>query len=410
MQDLCRRVLRVFVLFALALVFAAGLSAQTEKILYSFTNGSDGGMPIGGLLPDGKGGFYGTTFIGGAANVGVVFQLSPKASGGWAEQVIYSFEGYLNPSDGQRPTSALVSDNQGNLYGATEGGGISGSTGGAGTVFELTPSSNGTWTEKILYTFIGGTDAWGPYGGGIVLDAAGNIYGTSDVGGAYGRGAVFEVVAGTNGTWTEKVIYSFRGLNDGAAPYGSTLIFDAAGNLYGLASGGGAHDYGVVYELKRGTAGTWTQKVLYSFTGDADGASPTGNLLFDSAGNLYGTTPFTVYELVRGSNGTWTEKTLHRFAGGKDGATALAGMAFDKAGNLYGTTTNGGLHHGTVYELSPETTGTWTEKILHRFALNGIDGSGPQLATLVVDATGKVFGVTGGGGTSSAGVVFEIQP
>jgi uncharacterized repeat protein (TIGR03803 family) len=113
---------------------------------------------------------------------------------------------------------------------------------------------------------------------------------------------------------------------------------------------------------------------------------------------------------VRGSNGTWTEKTLHRFAGGKDGATALAGLVFDEAGNLYGTTTNGGVHRGTVYELSPDVTGTWTERTLHRFASNGIDGYGPQLASLVIDTRGNVFGVTSGGGTSNGGVIFEIHP
>lgn len=185
---------------------------------------------------------------------------------------------------------------------------------------------------------------------------------------------------------------------------------DAAGHLYGVASGAGAHDYGVVYELIRNASGAWTQKILHAFTGGDDGASPTGNLLFDSAGNLYGTTAFTAYELVRGPNGTWTERTLHRFAGGTDGASALAGLVFDNAGNLYGTTVNGGLHRGTVYELSPGATGTWTEKILHRFASNGVDGYGPQLATLVVDGTGNVFGITDQGGASNGGIVFEIRP
>ena len=139
-----------------------------------------------------------------------------------------------------------------------------------------------------MYSFSGTPDASAPYGDGIVFDTAGNIYGTTYVGGAYGYGAVYELVAGSNGTWTEQVIYSFRGLNDGATPYGSTLILDAAGHLYGVASGAGAHDYGVVYELIRSASGTWYQKILYAFTGGDDGASPTGNLLFDSAGNRTG--------------------------------------------------------------------------------------------------------------------------
>jgi uncharacterized repeat protein (TIGR03803 family) len=410
MRDTSLRVWRAFVVLGVSLAFSVGLSAQTERILYSFTKGLDGGFPYGGLVSDGKGNYYGTTFQGGTTNAGVVFELSPTTSGSWTEKVIYNFAGYSNMADGLQPTSPLIFDAKGNIYGVTEGGGlISPSSGGSGTVFELSPNSDGTWTEKVLYTFTGGPDASSPYGEGIVFDAAGNIYGTSYVGGAHGYGAVYELVAGTNGTWTEKVIYSFRGLNDGMTPYGSTLLVDAKGNLYGVASGGGAYDYGVAYELIRSASGTWTQKILHAFTGGDDGASPTGNLLFDSTGNLYGTTTFTAYELVRGPNGTWTEKTLHRFAGGKDGATALAGLAFDKAGNLYGTTGNGGSHRGTVYELSP-ATGTWTERVLHRFASNGADGYGPQLATLVVDATGNIFGVTSVGGTSNAGVVFEIKP
>jgi len=411
MRQTCVRVWRACVILGVGLTFSAGLSAQTEKVLYSFTKGLDGGFPYGGLVSDGKGNYYGTTFLGGTTNAGVVFELSPTTTGSWAEKVIYNFAGYSNMADGLQPTSPLIFDAKGNIYGVTEGGGlISPSSGGAGTVFELSPNTDGTWTEKVLYTFAGGTDAAAPYGEGILFDNAGNIYGTTYVGGAYGYGAVYELVAGSNGTWTEKVIYSFRGLNDGATPYGSTLILDAAGNLYGVASGAGAHDYGVVYELVHSASGTWTQRVLHAFTGGDDGASPTGNLLFDSAGNLYGTTTFTAYELVRGPSGTWTEKTLHRFAGGTDGATALAGLVFDKAGNLYGTTANGGVHRGTVYELSPDATGTWTERILHRFASNGVDGYGPQLATLVIDATGNAFGVTSSGGRSNGGVIFEIHP
>jgi len=167
--------------------------------------------------------------------------------------------------------------------------------------------------------------------------------------------------------------------------------------------------YGAVYELVASTNGTWTEKVLYSFTGGG-GASPIGNLLFDSSGNLFGTTIFTAFELVRGANESWTQKILHHFAGRKDGATALAGMVFDKGGNLYGTTLNGGAHRGEVFELSPGSNGVWTEKILHRFASNGTYGYSPQYATLVVDTSGNVFGVTTSGGASNGGVIFEIQP
>lgn len=393
-----------FVFFVLiSAVFAVGASAQTEKILYSFTNGSDGGSPQGGLVPDGKGNYFGTASFGGAHQSGVVFELSPKSGGDWAEQVIYSF---ANGIDGSFPAGSLAIDGKGNLYGIADGGFF-----GYGTVFELTPNSNGSWTEKLLYSFSGGQDGAWPYDEGVVLDSAGNLYGTTNGGGAYGKGCVFELIPQANGTWSEKILYSFQGQNDGLALIGTTPILDSAGNLYGVAAQGGLHDYGVVYELSPGSGGNWTGKVLYSFAAGALGAYPSGNLLLDASGNLYGVTNYTVYELVRGGNGTWTEKTLHTFAGGPDGAGAEAGMVFDKAGNLYGTTSTGGMHNGTVFELSPGTNGVWTGKILHRFASNGVDGYDPQFgSSLVVDPSGNVLGTTPWGGTSNSGVVFGIQP
>ena len=409
MKQMCAAIRRLLMAVAITSMLALAAPAQTESILYSFTGGSDGSYPAGGLTPDGEGNYVGVTFAGGADNAGVVFELSPKSSGGWTEQVIYNFTGYSNISDGARPSGALVFDSKGNLYGVTEGGGSSGTTSGAGTVFELIPNSNGTWSEKILYSFGGGTDAWGPLYQGLAIDSAGNLYGTSATGGAYGYGAVYELVAGAGGTWTEKVLYNFKGLNDGAGPFGSALVLDIAGNLYGADPQGGAHDYGVVYELTPGTGGTWTQKVLYSFPAGAGGAGPIGNLVLDSSGNLFGTTLYTAFELVRVSTGKWNPKILHTFAGGADGADPLAGMVFDKAGNLYGMTTTGGAHRGVVYELSPAASSTWTEKILHRFASNGTDGYDPAYSNLTVDASGDVFG-TAGGGKSGHGVIFEIKP
>ena len=404
MKETGLRVWRVAILLGIAGMFTMGVSAQTEKVLYSFTNGSDGGYPLGGLVSDGKGNYYGTAQFAGSGNGGVVFELSPNSSAGWTERVIYSF---VNGNvDGVFPVGGLVFDSKGNLYGMTSNGGAFFS----GTVFELTPS-NGTWTEKVLWSFGNGSDGKNPYGDGIVLDAAGNIYGITSGGGVYGSGTVFELLAGTNGAWTEKILHNFQGLNDGGGPIGTAPVLDTAGNLYGVAGAGGAHDYGVLYELSPGSGGAWSEKVLYSFPAAAIGAYPIGTLSLDSLGNLYGVTNYTAFELVRGSNGKWTEKTLHHFAGGADGAGAEAGMVFDSAGNLYGQTSTGGAHHGAVYELSPGTNGVWTEKILHRFAANGSDGYNPQFgATVVIDASGNVFGTTLFGGTSNAGTVFEIQP
>ena len=409
MHQMCAAIRRWVMAGAATSILSLAATAQTESIIYSFTGGNDGASPQTALTPDGKGNYFGVAMGGGSGNAGVVFELSPNSTAGWTEHVIYTFTGYTNSSDGARPSGTLVFDSKGNLYGVTEGGGVSGSTGGAGTVFELSPNSNGTWTEKILYSFAGGTDAFEPLDQGLVIDSAGNLYGTTFVGGAYGYGAVYELVAGAGGTWTEKVLYSFKGLNDGAAPFASPLVLDSAGNLYGAAWQNGAHDYGVVYELSPGSGGVWTQKVLCSFPGGSGGESPLGNLTFDSGGNLYGTAVSVAFELVHGSTGLWTRKILHHFAGGADGANPLAGMVFDKAGNLYGMTSSGGAHRGVVYELIPSTTGTWTEKVLHRFASNGTDGYGPTYSNLTIDASGNIFGVAGGG-TSGAGVIFEIKP
>jgi uncharacterized repeat protein (TIGR03803 family) len=402
------RILRILAIAVFTAMITVSVSAQTETILHSFTNGSDGGNPQGGFIFDGKGNLYGTTGSGGGTSAcsgcGTAFELVPGSNGTWTENVIFDFG--TSFSDANDPFGPLTFDSKGNLYGTTDGGG----TGFLGTVFELTPGSNGVWTEKVLYNFTGGVDGGFPYGSGLALDSAGNLYGLTESGGAYGFGTVFEVVAGANGTWTEKVLHSFTGGSDGNFPFGTTPIFDAAGNLYANASGGGFHDYGVVFELIPGSNGHWSEKVLYSFSGGAGGSFPGGKLLFDSTGNLYGTTTYTVYELSPGSNGTWTEKTLHSFVGGPDGATPYAGLVFDKAGNLYGTTNSGGNHRGTVYELIPGSSGTWTEKILHRFTTTGGDGIFPTFATLIVDANGNVYGTTPQGGSSGAGVVFEIAP
>jgi len=402
----CGGMSRALAITAVALTLAIAVSAQTETILHSFTAGSDGGEPQDGFVADSKGNLYGTAPFGGTDNSGVVFELTPNSNGTWTEQVLYNFSGNNGTGDGAGPYSGLVFDSKGDLYGTT----VSGGSAFNGTVFELLPGTNGTWTEKILCNFNGGSNGGSPYGEGLVLDSAGNIYGTTYSGGAYGFGTVFELVAGGSGTWTQTVLHSFTGGSDGASPFGSTPVFDSAGNLYGLAADGGPHDYGVVYQLSRGSNGVWKYRVVYAFLGGASGNGPTGDLVIDSGGNLFGTTKYTVFELIPSSNGTWTEKTLHRFVGGADGATPDAGLVLDTAGNLYGTTYSGGAHRGTVYELIPGSNGTWTEKILHSFSSTGGDGVFPGFATLLVDASGNVYGTTPSGGTSNSGVVFKIVP
>ena len=378
-------------------------AASKEKVLYSF-NGADGAEPSSGLIFDAKGNLYGTTAENGYGS-GNVFKLTPGSGGTWTETVLHNFE----RDDGYYPVAGLALDEDGNLYGTTVYGGVYGS----GTVFQL---ANGTWTETVLHSFGQGTDGNTPYAG-LTLDAHGNLYGTTTAGGAYNLGTVFEITPG-NGTWTEKVLHSFRGnRKDGVEPWAG-LIFDSDGNLYGTTTVGGAHNLGTVFEVTPGSSGTWTEKVLHSFNGH-DGEAPYAGLIFDASRNLYGTTEWggalgrgTVFQLMPGSDGTWTEKVLHSF-NGHDGGLPVAGLIFDAAGNLYGTTYAGGAtSHGTVFHLTPGTNGAWTEKVLHSFKENGKDGYWP-LAYLIFDAAGNLYGTTNVGGAgkySLYGTVFEITP
>ncbi|MFI5115931.1 MAG: choice-of-anchor tandem repeat GloVer-containing protein, partial [Terriglobales bacterium] len=262
--------------------------------------------------------------------------------------------------------------------------------------------------EKVLYTFQGGTGDGAFPQAGLIFDTAGNLYGTTSLGGAYGFGTVFELTPTAGGTWTEKVLYSFKNDGtDGSNPKAG-VIFDAAGNLYGTTSLGGAGvcqgaGCGTVFELTPAAGGTWTEKVLHSFGGATDGVIPEAGLIFDAAGNLYGTTGYggpynwgTVFELTPAAGGTWTENVLYSFQGGADGAGPAAGLVFDAAGNLYGTTEVGGAGVcqgngcGTVFELTPAAGGTWTENVLYRFQ-SGADGANPYDA-LIFDAAGNLYG------------------
>ncbi len=383
----------------------------TEQVLYTFNGtATDGASPYAGLISDAAGNLYGTTLEGGDS-WGTVFELTPQAGGGWTEQVLHSFNAF-NGTDGFLPYAGLIFDAAGNLYGTTSGGG----TFGGGTVFELTPQSGGGWTEQVLYSFNqNGTDGYTPEAG-VIFDAAGNLYGTTYWGGTYDHGTVFELTAQAGGGWTEQVLHSFNG-TDGSHP-NAGLIFDGVGNLYGTTSAGGTYDNGTVFELTAQAGGGWTENVLHSFNDNGtDGYNPQAGLVFDGSRNLYGTTMYgglngdgTVFELTPRAGGTWTENVLYDFGNGTDGHGPAAGLIFDGAGNLYGTTLFGGANsYGAVFELTPTGGGGWTEKVLHSFDINGTDGYNPY-AGLIFDAAGNLYGTTLAGGTYNNGVVFEITP
>jgi uncharacterized repeat protein (TIGR03803 family) len=421
-----RAVLAVFV-FALTL-FAAQSASSQEQVVYNFyDNGSGTGVsPLAGLISDASGNLYGTTIYGGANGAGMVYELSPSASG-WQETVLYSF--ITNGIDGFFATGGLVFDAAGNLYGTTQFGGTGNCTNGfgCGTVFELSPSAGGSWTETILHDFQG-TDGWEAHAG-LIRDAAGNLYGTTANGGAYSQGTVYELSPGTNGSWTLKTLHSFTGGSDGGAPLGG-VILDAAGNLYGTTTAGGGgttactYGCGTVFELSptNSADGHWTGKLLHNFSKSiADGRYPSASVVFDAAGNLYGTTSeggggghFSagiVFELTIGASGKWTERILHNFnQAGQDGVNPTASVVFDASGNLYTVTQVGGASgKGTVFKLAPTASGDWSETILHNFSSQGTDGYNPG-AALIFDASGNLYGTTSQGGTYNQGSVFEIAP
>jgi uncharacterized repeat protein (TIGR03803 family) len=295
--------------------------------------------------------------------------------------VLYSFCSWTNCTDGRQPQAGLIFDAAGNLYGTTAFGGYYGLQTGYGTLFELTPAGGGSWTEQVVHNFNHDfTDGDEPYAG-LIVDAAGNLYGTTSGGGTIGYGTVFELTPTGGGTWTE-VLHSFGDGTDGLYPWAG-LIFDAAGNLYGTTSEGGTYDGGTVFELTPAAGGGWTEKVLHSFGNGNDGAYPHyAGLIFDAAGNLYGTTSGggtygggTVFELTPAGGGSWTETVLHSFGNGTDGAEPYAGLVFDAVGNLYGTTLGGGTYnYGTVFELQTAATYTLTVSTVGNGTVNSTDG------------------------------------
>ena len=353
-------------------------------VLYSFTDGADGGYPAAGVVRDSAGNLYGTTVGGGTAYAGVVYKLN--AAGG--ESALFSFTG---GADGDFPYASVILDPAGSLYGTTAYSGATQDFAGAGVVFKVDPTGH----ETVLYGFPGVADGYQPYAG-VIRDPAGNLYGTTQRGGAADSGVVYELdMAGH-----EAVLYSFTGLADGG--YLNGVIRDASGNLYGTAQIGGTAGAGVVYKLDP----TGHETVLYSFTGGAEGAYPQARVIRDVAGTLYGTTSQggTAYAgVVYKLDMLGHETVLYTFTGGADGGFPYAGVIHDSAGNIYGTTTSGGTRgFGVVYKL--DTAGH--ETVLYSFT-GGADGGRPY-AGVIRDAAGNLYGTTVTGG-AGFGVVYKLD-
>jgi uncharacterized repeat protein (TIGR03803 family) len=400
------------IVLALTVILTQSAPAQTYKVIYNFTGGQDGAYPEAGLTMDRGGNLYGTAYQGGGSNRGTVFKLTRKGSG-WVLGPLYSFTG---GADGSAPLARVVFGPDGSLYGATEFGGRNCGV-GCGTVFNLKPSATGcktalcSWVETVLYRFSGSSDGANPGYGDLIFDSAGNIYGTTYFGGNNAQGVVYELKP-SNGKWTETALYKFTGSSDGANPYAG-VIFDQVGNLFGAAYAGGAYGYGTVFELTPSGSG-WTEKTLHAFQSWSDGASPFGGLVFDNAGDLYGATSSggpssggTAYALMP-SNGNWTFGVLYSFAGSAYLPGPYGSLTLDAAGNLYGTTTKDGAYgQGSVFKLTL-SGGGWAETDLYDFP-GGSQGAVPY-GSVLVDASGNLYGTASNGGASGYGVVWEITP
>jgi len=419
-----RSVMFAVAFLSLALVVAATPSAQAQTftLLHSFPSANnDGETPYGALVLDKDDNLYGTTFYGGVgSNYGTVFEIDTFGE----ETLLYLFGLHGKGHDGVRP-SGQIAQYKGIIYGTTQqGGGAGCNAAGCGTVFQLYKGK-----ETVLHSFTG-LDGVAP-AGGVVRDDAGNLYGTTVQGSggtippacpSYGCGTVFGVIQGQ-----ETLLYSFGGMPDGVNPSGS-LVVDGLGNLYGTTEIGGAFNKGTVYEVSPNGDGTWTEHVLYSFTGRGDGGIPIGGVVIDPNGNLYGSTIQggldvstggtkcsvgcgVVFKLRKNTDDSWSERPLYKFAGPPaDGQAPLGGLVRDKRGNLYGVTELGGAADmGTVFEIGQTDGG---ETLLHTFTGGPTDGESPE-SGLVMDRWGVLYGTTIFGGAGSAcdcGTVFKITP
>jgi len=405
----------------------------SQTVLHTFTGGTDGGNPCGGLVADSAGNLYGTAYQGGIAGAnkrgaGVVYKID--SSGQYT--VLYSFSG---GADGSGPIAGVIVDAAGNLYGTTYSGGAQGN----GVVFQF----SATGQESVLYTFAGSPDGANPYAG-VTADAAGNLYGTTFNGGVHTLGVVYKLAP----SGQETVLYSFDGATKGGPPFVG-VVLDAAGNIYGAAgsvayklnpagsfaelayfgantnlsgmardsagdlyivsNAGGTSEWkhGAVFKL--GSSGK--ASLLYQFAGDKVASGSQGlnaSVILDSAGNLYGTSPFAgtagiVYEI----EASGTVKKLYDFLPAYGGYVPSSGLTLDVAGNWYGTTAGGGgpANAGVVYKMSP----AGKETVLYTFKGGSTDGANPG-ANVVLDQAGNLYGAAVNGGTYNQGVVYKLAP
>jgi len=379
---------------ALAVIALSNFASAQAKfvVLYNFEGSPDAGAPVSGVTLGPNNTLLGTAGGGSGCNggCGTVYKLTRQSNGKWVETVIHNFDQFVGAQGG------LVRDPANNFYGSeitgdllfeitAKGGwneyplplGGSGSTllmdkagnmfETAGDIFEISPSS-GSWAQRGIFRFhpqsgVDGTDGWAPVGS-LITDGHGNLYGATEFGGNYslcsgsaGCGTVFKLTPNQDETWTEHVLHRFAQFNyDGQLPLAG-VVMDVNGNIYGTTLQGGKYQVGTVFRISRGTDGKWHETILHNFTSSQGAVLPSTSLTLDRSGNLYGVCAGriggAVFELSPESRGKWTFRVLHEFSG-TDGYLPQSGLTLDIAGNLYGTTQFGGKNNqGVVYEVIP---------------------------------------------------------
>ena len=400
---------KITLLFVLVLALSLTMAtAASTDVIFSCEE-DEGEYADTDLETDGAGNIYGTTVLGGDFGSGTVFKLRHTPTG-WVHKVLYSFTSGV---DGGEPYKGVTLDREGNLYGTAVTGGSGSCEGGCGVVYKLT-NSGGTWTQTVIHAFTGGEDGSGP-GARVTLDRDGNVYGMAPTGGKYGFGTIYRTHQEHNGDWRFKVIHAFTGGADGATGSAGRMVF-RRGDLYGAATAGGTYGSGVVFKLTPTGRGKWDFRTIYSFRGQPDGSFPYGALLFDSLGNIYGTTYYggangigTVYQLSpRDAISEWNESVLYSFQEGTDGNSPISNLVADTIGNLYGTTSEGGLGSGVIFKLSPSGSGQWTETVVHSF--QGPPDGAFSYNGMVVDRFGNFYGATVHGGDNDDGAVYKFTP
>ncbi len=417
-------IMAVFTIATLVMMVAVTgppAQAQTFAVLHAFTGSGDGGSPNGISAVGPEGNLYGTAASGGVTNdkcpqgCGNIFEL--KHSGGnWLVDPLYSFRGG-NLGD---PVFGITRAANGAIYGQNRGpGGVD----VPGLVYELT-SVAGHWTLTVLYQFNpNGNDAYESTGE-VILDAKGNIYGTSTAGGPMGAGTVYELTF-TGGQWVEKDLWYFGSRNgtEGWGPHAG-VVMDQQGNLYGTTTMGSTHGCGAVFRLTPTQSGFWNGHTLYSFPAlGAECSTATGGVILDAAGNVYGevanSSPSSgVFELSP-SGGGWTYTLLYGATWGGN-PNEPPRLVMDSAGNLYGTTPGGTYCNpqcddGTVFKLT-RSNGRWRHSLLYEFHYDLLNGGIYPGGDLSVDSSGNLYGTTSLGGDTSCnppngcGLAYKITP